>query len=236
MQEINYFSLWYFSRSRSGTKVFLKNLGFCCAILQLFVFSPLLNAAQGLSENELSQALRFYHSLSDLQVSFEQTKSLKDLQIQLHAKGNMHFHAPDHLVWKITEPAPVTVTIEKSQMRIESGKGSQATLQTLDLQHLSATDSSQNLAALRSWLSLDAQQIAKDNVIEKLSAGHFKFTPIESGGKKSLFTDLEMSLGKNGHLEHFIMHERSGDSLDLQFADPKIIKQAQTTTRSEIKK
>ncbi len=223
MQEYLFVSL-----CKSSQRVFSRTLLFYL-LLTLGGFSPQPCPAMENSERELVQNLSFYSHILDLQVSFSQVKTIKDLQVQLHSEGNMHFQAPNHLVWKITKPSPVSVTFDGGKMRIETGDGIHAPVQTLETDNQSAEDGNKSLAALSSWLSLDVQRIAKENDIKKLSTRHFKFIPKKIAGQKNAFADLEMTIGKTGHLEHLILHELSGDTLDLKFGKPNVIKKPKTS-------
>jgi outer membrane lipoprotein-sorting protein len=186
----------------------------------VFAMANLGQAATPVSEQTLAEKLKFYASVSTLEVDFKQTKTLKDMNLQLKSEGHLKLRRPDHLVWEITKPSPVFVSLDDQEIRIRSGKGADAQTQTFKISDAPSGQGMKSLTGLITWLSLDSKALADQYSIYALGQQSFRFEP----KKKDVtpFESLEMTLGGDGHLKHLTLNELSGDRLDIEFGKPKL--------------
>jgi outer membrane lipoprotein-sorting protein len=190
----------------------------CIGIMSALLGSVMGQAAEPLSQAELAKKLKFYASISTLSVTFKQTKNLKDMGVQLKSEGRLSLHRPNKVVWEITQPSPLEVTLEHDQIQIRSGRGPAAQVQTLKMSEASLDQPTQSMAGLIAWLNLDARALSEQYKVFAKDSNSFRFEPKQ----KDLmpFDNLEMSLGKDGQLKRLTLHEVSQDTLDIEFGPP----------------
>ena len=156
-----------------------------------------------------------YQKLKSLEVSFEQTKILKDMQIELKSSGVLKLEPPNKVEWKITKPQPLTVRLDKDRIAITSD-GKTETFKTGE--GPTAKDR-RNFEDLLNWLSLDAHAIAKNYSVTKLGERNFRF---QAKRPDATIRDMTMTLNKNGHVDLLKFDEASGDQISIRFATPKV--------------
>src|SRR6185312_8598115 len=122
-------------------------------------------AGELISEKELTEKLKLYASISTLDVSFRQTKTLKDMNLQLKSEGRLQLRRPDRVVWEITQPSPVRVSLDHSQIEIQTGTGPDTQVQTIKTGEAPSEQAAQSLTALIAWLSLDSHALASQYLI-----------------------------------------------------------------------
>jgi outer membrane lipoprotein-sorting protein len=181
-------------------------------------------AAEPVSEKILAERLKLYASVATLEVSFKQLKTLKDLGLQLKSEGRLKLQPPNRVVWEILQPSPVQVTLDQNEIRIRSGKGADAQVQTFKMSEAPSDPSTQNLTGLIAWLTLDSKALAEQYMIYAEGSNSFRFIPKQKGTAppSTPFKDLFMTLSGNGLLKHLTIDELSGDTVDIDFGTPKI--------------
>jgi outer membrane lipoprotein-sorting protein len=177
-------------------------------------------AAVPVSEAELAKKLKLYASISTLSVSFKQTKTLKDLGMQLKSEGRLKLERPDKVTWEITQPSPVLVTLDKTQIQIRSGKGADAQTQTLKMGEASSDQPTQSLTGLIAWLNLDSKKLSEQYQVSETGKQLFHFEPKQKDTVP--FQSLDMGLSPDGQLKRLAIHEISGDQLEIEFGKPQI--------------
>jgi outer membrane lipoprotein-sorting protein len=177
-------------------------------------------SAELLSERALAEKLKLYGSISSLEADFKQIKTLKDMNLQLKSEGHLKLQRPDHVVWEITYPSLVNVSLDKNQVVIRTGAGSEAQVQSFKTSDLRSDQASKGLTALITWLHLESKALAEQYDIYATGQQSFLFKPKQKNSTP--FESLEMGLGSSGQLKHLTIHELSGDSLDIEFGKPKL--------------
>jgi len=177
-------------------------------------------AAVPISETELAKRLKLYASISTLSVGFKQTKTLKDMGIQLKSEGRLRLERPDKITWEITQPSPLLVTLDKSEIRIRSGRGPDSRTQVLKMGDAGSDQPTQSLAGLIAWLNLDSKALVSQYQVLAVDKQSVHFEPKQKDSVP--FESLDMSLGADGQLKHLVLHEISGDQLDIEFGKPEI--------------
>ena len=178
-------------------------------------------ANKPVTQPELQSALKLYQNIQKLDVDFKQTKTLKDIQLDLKSEGHMTMTLPDHVQWKILKPEPMTVDLQQQKITIHSATNTQTFSQD---QNPSAKDR-KSLATMLSWLKLDAGAIMSQYDVVQLAPHKFRFTAKDKD--EPMLKSLEMELTPAGHVAVLLFHEASGDEIRLQFAKPKVVLKGQ---------
>jgi hypothetical protein len=176
-----------------------------------------------ITEAQLKEKLRFYGSFRELEVTFKQIKFFQDMEMELRSEGKLKLTRPDQVVWEIIKPSPVKVTLRGDQVKIESGTGKNAQLQNFNTRDSGSERAARGMASMAAWLNLDASALSRQYDVYSSahgSAGTFRFVP--KAAEASDFRELEMTLGSQGHLRKLLIHEASGDRLQIEFATPKV--------------
>lgn len=186
----------------------------------LLLMGNISQAATPISEQTLAEKLKAYASISSLEVDFKQTKTLRDMGLQLKSEGHLKIKRPDHLIWEITKPSPISVSLNQKEILIRSGKGADAQTQTFQVSDAPSGQAVKSLTGLITWLNLDSKAIAEQYLVYAIGQQSFRFEPKQKNSTP--FENLEMTLDSDGHLKHLTLHELSGDSLDIEFGKPKL--------------
>jgi hypothetical protein len=186
--------------------------------MALAPLSPALAAPspRNVSVDDLKKALTLYHSISRLDVDFQQTKTLKDMDLKLKSEGHLTLSLPQRVEWKILKPTPLTVELEKDKITIHSGSGTQVFSQA---ENPSAKDR-ESFQTLLTWLKLDAEEINRKYDVTLTGPGQYRFT--SKNPDEPVMKSLEMKLSKAGHVQELRFHEASGDQVQIRFAKPKV--------------
>ncbi len=181
-------------------------------------------AAAPLSSTALAERLHLYQSICRLDTTFSQVKRFKQMAMKLESRGSLHVERPSGFEWKVTEPSPLSVSLRGGILKITSGVGKSAETQVFKLETFGEANASRELRSLTSlmaWLSMDAAKLA---AVYRVEATGDDFTFIPKDASASPFVQLNLRLAKSGALERLEIEERSGDSVSLTFAPPKVVK------------
>ena len=129
-------------------------------------------APQAITQQELSQKLRLYESIHTLEVSFTQTKVIKDIDVKLTSEGRFKIIRPEKIIWEITKPSAVKVTLDKAEIRIESGAGAGQHVQVLKLGDSLPDKAAKSMTGLIAWLNLDSLKLYAQYFIFRAGAQH----------------------------------------------------------------
>lgn len=195
---------------------FLRFKGGLAAILLLS--SVLALAEENLiGEKELSEQLKFYQSVEQLTANFQQTKHLSEMNLDLKSEGHLSFKKPDQVIWEVVKPSPVTVRLSKENIEIKTASETHS----YKVQEISQDHVAKGLGLLWPWLTFDAHALNEQYKMSKLSERNFLFEPKTSGLP---VTKIQASLTKDGRLDRLKLFENSGDWMEIQFGNPKIIR------------
>jgi outer membrane lipoprotein-sorting protein len=199
------------------------------ALTLSFVLGPIQSDAapassKPLAEKELREKLKLYQSIQKLEVAFKQTKTIKDLEVQLKSEGHLTLIRPNRVIWEIKSPAPVLVSLDEREIQIRSGRGPDSSTMTMKISDAPSDESSKSISGLVAWLNLDATKLHSQYQIYSSGGSAYRFVPKEKAG--SPFEELEMTLGSGGHLKKLRIHEVSGDLLNIEFTQPKLTRAA----------
>lgn len=169
-----------------------------------------------LAAPQLQEKFKYYRSLKRLDSSFEQTKTLSDMGIDISSQGTFTLIPPDKVIWKVTKPSLMTLTLDKDSLTMK-GEGETLVLKQ-DGPSKKVSDSIQKIV---SWLKMDVKQLVKDYQVFEVAKQRYRFVPLD---KDSPFKGMEMDLALNGHLEKLRLQEKSGDEIEIKFSSPRVVR------------
>ena len=205
----------------AGSAGFLFALSQAVPVASVFAATEPNQAFTKVTETELASALQKYQKIAQLNVQFKQTKTLKDMDIALASQGDLQWKLPDQVIYKITKPAALKVTMTPKTIEIENGTGPTATKQTIETSSMPGDAEKRSLQAMVTWLKMDPVLLSKEYEITTNHASDFKFVPREP--KNSPFTQLDLQLDGGGHVKKMEMSEKSGDHINFVFDKPEIV-------------
>jgi outer membrane lipoprotein carrier protein len=185
-------------------------------LIQTAVFAAVAQASP-VNERDLEKQLHFYKSIEELTTTFHQTKHLSEMKLDLQSDGRLTLNKPDRIIWEITKPSRLVVTISKTDVRIES-KGE---TQTFKFQELSQDNVANGINMLVPWLMLDAHALSETYRVTEDADHGFVFEPKKANGS---ITKMILFLNDNGHLKRLKLFEASGDWIEIQFDAPKVVR------------
>ena len=168
----------------------------------------------------LEKTLKFYRGISVLKVSFKEVKTLQNLSLKLYSEGNLTVKPPDRVIWEVTKPSPLKVSLEQKAVEIVSGTGTAKQTQSFSMQDGGGEKGAQALAHLAAWLKLDADALSEQYQIFALEKDTFEFQPKKQDS--SPFKSITMKMGPSGHLQRLQLLEISNDTIRIDFAKPTI--------------
>ncbi len=171
--------------------------------------------AEPVSEAQLGQELKAYRDLKELAVTFHQTKHLAEMNLDLRSEGRMALKRPDEVVWEIQKPSRVTVQINRKEISITSA----GERQVLKISELSHDNAARGFGLLMPWLTLDTAALVAQYEITSGADHTFQFVPKQGN---STVVKMRAHLTPAGHLDKLQLFEKSGDTLEILFATPRI--------------
>ncbi|MBF0316022.1 MAG: outer membrane lipoprotein carrier protein LolA [Oligoflexia bacterium] len=164
-----------------------------------------------------------YQQIKTLFVKFEQTKKVKSLGVEIKSQGNMTVRHPDFILWKITAPSEMSVTMSGSNVIIVSKNfEGKELIQKYNFQNMLSDRTSKSMLYLTKWLQLDAKFIADNYTIYELEKNHYQFHPKQK--EESPFSELEIQVSKRGDVSKLILKEINDDEIYFTFESPVLNK------------
>lgn len=180
-----------------------------------------LTAKEKSTSEEFVQEFKKYTQFQQLSAAFTQEKHLQELSTPLISKGQMSVDRKAKVIrWEIQQPAKLKVTIDSKQIEMESGEGKEKQKQVFLLDQISKD--TQNWKDLSTWTDFNPDNIVQQYQVKKLGAKEFEL--IAKDGDKSPFKKLKIIASGTGYVSEVLIDEKSGDSLKIKFAAPKIKK------------
>ena len=183
-----------------------------------FIQMVLAGDLKPMGEAELALKLRQYQSISALEATFKQTKTIRKMDVFINSEGHFKVTRPRNLVWQVVKPSPVVVSMDDNQVKIVS----EGETQVYKLSELPTDSVAQSLKGLLALLDLDASELYLhyDVFLDGKEKNEFRFVPKKGDG--SPFKSLVMSLDKSGYVRKVEISELSGDSIAIEFGVPKV--------------
>jgi outer membrane lipoprotein-sorting protein len=173
-------------------------------------------AEKPVTVEELQKALTKYQAIERLDVDFKQTKTLKDIQLDLKSEGHLTLKMPAAVEWKILKPQPMTVILADQKITIQSASSTQTFSQA---ENPSAKDR-QSFQTMLTWLKLDAAAISDKYNVTETGPREYRF--VAKDPKEPVVKSLAMKMDPSGHVANLLFEEVSGDSIQLNFSMPKV--------------
>jgi hypothetical protein len=172
----------------------------------------------GMAREQLQLLLKPYLRLKSLRAEFVQKKHLADLNLDLVSTGRLQVDKPEKVLWTVLTPSFLEVAIEKKQLTLTSLKNGTKQIQKISFEQMGSNKDSQGLAILLPWLEMDVDALLKEYRVDSTSPSKIQFTPKNT----SLFKTIQLSLGKNKHIETLLFQEKTGDSIAIGFKASRI--------------
>lgn len=190
-------------------------------LLALHAIPAIANISQrAVSDAEITEQLKFYQKISTLHASFHQTKFIKDLKLELKSEGEMELVRPERVLWKITKPSPTELVLSGNSVSMTSGTGTSKRTESFALDGPMDPAVSKSLVSMVAWLKVDVPLIKESYSIYEVGKHTFKCVPKDE--KMGVFQSLTLFLHPKGHLEKLFIEEKSGDHIEITFANPKV--------------
>ncbi|MBC7741432.1 MAG: outer membrane lipoprotein carrier protein LolA [Bdellovibrionaceae bacterium] len=168
-----------------------------------------------LSPAQIQTEFKKFEKPSKLSGQFEQKKKIKELDVTIETSGLYEIKkfssTQMNLIWKIQKPDPMTVCMSEEAVVIDNPRIKKKT--TLKLSEISQQDSS-GLTKLVNLIKMNPEMLAKDFTILKKD-GHFLVTPNVDKGYQ--FSTADLQLDKQKNIQHLLLTEASGDTLEIFF-------------------
>jgi outer membrane lipoprotein-sorting protein len=187
-------------------------LAFCFSFIQMVLAGDL----KPLTEPELAQKLRQYQSISTLEATFKQTKTIRKMDVVINSEGHFKVTRPTSLDWQVVKPSPVVISMDDQQVKIVTD----GETQVFKLKELPSDNVAQSLKGLFALLDLNATELYRHYDVFSERNG-FKFIPKQGDG--SPFKSLIMSFDKSAFVRKVEIKEISGDSIVIEFGIPKVV-------------
>lgn len=166
----------------------------------------------------LDKLLNYYRDLGSFESSFTQTKHLTAIGMTLKGKGQLRVLGADGVIWKMIDPAPLEVAISPLAVTIKTTVSGKPVVTTYSL--IEGVAGNQIAASVKPFLDLftgSMDSLHKQFDIETVSDG-FSLTPkLTTMAIKNLVLSPDAD---NLYLARVVIHEKSGDSIEYQFARP----------------
>ncbi len=177
-------------------------------------------ASASMTQSEVAKMLHRYESVKSIEASFTQVKTLKDMNMSIKSSGTFKITRPNQILWKIKEPAPVSIIISAQEIKIQSGQGTGAQTEIYKLSSLPSGKMAKSMSGLMAWLNLDSKEIYKNYDVTSTEKNQYVFTPKDKDAQG--FKTLGMTLDNKGFVKKIKMVEISDDTIDIEFGSPKI--------------
>ncbi|NJL25766.1 MAG: hypothetical protein HC902_11715 [Calothrix sp. SM1_5_4] len=102
----------------------------------------------------MKNVLARYRDVERLEVSFDQTKHLKDMRLRLESSGRMTLELPERVTWKILKPREVTVRLDQEKISIENGAAGAEGREEFRAADSPSAKDRRNYEILLNWLKL----------------------------------------------------------------------------------
>lgn len=184
--------------------------------------SPAVPEARLLGPAEVAEKLKFYERIATLRTTFSQTKTMKEIGVALDSKGHLEIERPSKVRWVVEQPSPMTVVVDGSNVKLESGTGADKKTEQWDMASVTDEKLSKALVGMLAWMRLDVPTLQASYAISELPGGQLRAVPKETAAVP--FKALVFRVHKDGHLESLRLEEVSGDEIAIEFGKPRIQK------------
>ncbi|MFZ3231631.1 MAG: outer-membrane lipoprotein carrier protein LolA [Pseudobdellovibrio sp.] len=175
----------------------------------------LASEAEFLDAKTIQQNFKTFSKPSILSGQFEQTKTIKDLQVSIKTIGKFKIKkaTQQHIevLWQIQKPEQMNVCISEDQIIFDNILLKKRT--TLKLSEISSQDSS-GLSKLIHLIKLDPNEISTGFNIQIKDGKILVFPKVKN---QYSFLHAELELDSNKNLKKIFLVEPSEDSLEVNF-------------------
>lgn len=202
----------------------MKRMMKCCFFLVVgLLLQPVMGWADTptVTASELAEQLKFYKPIRELRAHFRQVKHLSEMNLDLKSEGQLTFVRPNDIEWEIHKPNLLTVKMNDSEVRITSKSGAEISTQTFKISELPKDTAAAGIGLLKPWLMLDAESLGAHYKVTRPAPRTYSFEPKDG---PRLFSKIETRLNSKGHVERLVLFEMSGDRMEIDFDEPKVVR------------
>lgn len=163
---------------------------------------------------ELKTLFQPYASVSELDVDFRQTKTIRGLKTPLKSTGHLKVRQPDLVEWTVLKPSYLQARMQGRKMTLTTGQGENQRTQAVP------ESETGSLSALVAWMRFDVEQLAKDYTVTELGSNWYSFVPQKP--ESAPLNKIDVELGPERKLKTLVLHEKSGDQIEIAFESPKV--------------
>lgn len=176
--------------------------------------------AEGVTEKKLSNYLKKYEGMDKLVADFAQVKTIKDMGVRLASKGRLEMGTSGYINWEIKKPSPVQIHLSGKEVVIKSlDETGKMKKQVYDVKSAprEMTDSVKQLMKL---LTFNAGYIFENFHIKMSKPGVIS---LRHKSDALPFNKMKLYLRDGGLIGKINMEEKSGDVIDINFTNIKIL-------------
>ena len=190
-------------------------VNFARVLLLISAVSFTAKADSPLNLEQLRTLFKPYESVSELQVSFQQRKTISGLKKPLLSEGELRLQKPDFVQWTVLKPSFLRIEMQKKQMRLETGSDPK----NKRTQVLSESETG-SLTSLVAWMRMDAGLLAEQYQVTSLGSRRYAFVPKNPASFP--MEKMEIEMGAQDFLKTLTLFEKSGDRIEITFATPQV--------------
>ncbi|WP_413293201.1 LolA family protein [Bdellovibrio sp. HCB185ZH] len=150
---------------------------------------------------------------------FKQSKSLKELDVEIKTEGNFQVlrPTPDTSVfhWNIEKPKPSNICIDGVGIVVDSGTPMKR--KNLKFSEV-GREAGDQIASLLKIITMNQSRIAEEFVIQK-QGGSFLLNP--KNPAQAFFESATLDIGKSGLVKKVVILEKSKDEIQIDFLNMK---------------
>jgi hypothetical protein len=183
------------------------------------------NPGTPLTNRQFAEQLIFYKEVMEFRVNFHQVKALKEMDLELKSEGSLHFNRPEEFEWEIFKPARLLFKLHGDIFTMESGSGEHKSVERMKIGDMPSDGGAKGLSALIAWMKLDVDALEAKYKIIAIQPRSFHLQPRE---ETSMLKGMDVKINPLGYIERLGIQEVSGDSLDIHFDKPRVLRRAGT--------
>ncbi len=165
----------------------------------------------------VDKLFKHYQDLKTFEANFKQKKQLKLEGLELASSGSLHVALGKALLYEIKAPGRLAVFLDADNLEIRSGPGPKETRNKYALKGGEFSEKiTENIKELTALLAMDRTELDKTYAVTE-EQGKLVLTP----ANPKQFVRVVMTLGGGTWIQRIEIEERSGDSMGLEFEEPK---------------
>lgn len=165
----------------------------------------------------MDKLFKHYQDLKAFEANFKQKKLLKQEGLEIDSSGRLSVALGTALLYEIKAPGRLAVFLDQDHLEIRSGEGAKATKNKYALKGGEYSEKiAENVKELTALLAMNRTELDKTYAVTE-EHGKLVLTP----ANPKQFVRVVMTLGTGDWIRRIDIEERSGDSMALDFEEPR---------------